>query len=73
MCCSWIVNKRRCVRYKVRLELVEVDVERAIETERCRDRRHDLGDKAVKVCERRLGDVEAVLADVVNRLVVDLG
>ena len=60
-------------RHKVRLELVEINVEGTIEAKRCRDRRYDLGDKAVEVRERGLGNVQAVLADVVDSLVVDLG
>ena len=64
---------RNSLRDQIRLELVQVDIEGTIEAKRCRDRRYDLGDKAVEVRERGLGNVQAVLADVVDSLVVDLG
>ena len=57
---------------EVGLELVQVDVQRAIETERRRDRGDNLSDQAVEVREAGLGDVELVLADIEDRLVVDL-
>ena len=57
---------------EVGLELVQVDVQRAIETERRRDRGDNLSDQAVQVREAGLGDVELVLADIEDRLVVDL-
>ena len=65
------MKERKHARNEVRLELVEINVEGTIEAKRCRDRRYDLGDKAVKVGERGLGNVQAVLADVVDSLVVD--
>ena len=67
------MKERKHARNEVRLELVEIDIEGTIEAKRCRDRRYDLGDKAVEVRERGLGNVQAVLADVVDRLIVDLG
>ena len=48
-----------------------VDVERAVEAERRRERRDDLGDQAVEVGVRRALDVEVAAADVVQGLVVD--
>ena len=45
------VNARE--RHQVGLELVQVDVERAIETKRRSDRRNNLSDEAVEVRERR--------------------
>ena len=48
-----------------------VDVERAVEAERRRERRDDLGDQAVEVGVRRALDVEVAAADVVERLVVN--
>ena len=58
-------------RHEVGLELVQINVERAIETEGRRDRRDDLRDQAVEVGEAGGGDVEALLADVVDGLVVN--
>ena len=59
-------------RNKVRLELVQVDVEGTIETEGGGDRRDNLGNQAVQVGEAWLPDVELVLADVEDSLVVNL-
>mmetsp|Transcript_16805 Transcript_16805/g.48628 ORF Transcript_16805/g.48628 Transcript_16805/m.48628 type:complete len:267 (-) Transcript_16805:32-832(-) len=59
------------VRHQVRLELGEVDVERAVEAERGGHRRDDLGGEPVEVGVRRPLDVEVAAADVVQRLVVD--
>ena len=59
-------------RNKVRLELVQVDVEGAVETEGGGDRRDNLSDQPVEVGEARRRDVEPLLANVVNRFVVDL-
>lgn len=58
--------------HQVRLELVEVDVEGAVETERGGDRGDDLRNETVKVGEAGLLDTETLLADVENSLVVDL-
>ena len=58
--------------HQVGLELVQVDVERTIEAERRGDRRDNLCNETIEVRERRRADVQAVLANVVNGLVVDL-
>ncbi len=60
------------VRNKVGLEFVQVNIQGAIETEGCGDRRDDLGDEPVKVGEAGGADVQTLLANVVNGLVVDL-
>ena len=59
------------VRNQVGLELVQVDVEGAIEAKGGCDRGNNLGNETVEVGEAWGGDVEALLADVVNGLVVD--
>ena len=59
-------------RNEVRLELVQVDVQGAVETKRGGDRRHDLRNQAVQVDEAGLRNVELVLADIEDRLVVNL-
>jgi hypothetical protein len=51
---------------QVGLELVEVDVERAVEAERRGDRRDNLRDEAVEVGERGRGNAEVAAADVVD-------
>ena len=58
--------------HQVGLELVQVDVERAIETQRSGDGGDDLSDETVQVGEARLVNAETLLANVVNRLVIDL-
>jgi hypothetical protein len=56
---------------QVGLELVEIDVEGAIESERRGDGADDLSNQTVEVLVRRAGDVEVAAADVVDSLVVD--
>lgn len=63
------VNARE--RDQVGLELVQVDVQRAGETERGRDRRYDLSNDAVQVLEAGRLNAELGTADVVDRLVVN--
>ena len=58
------------VRHQVGLELGDVDVQGAVETERSRQRGHDLRDDAVQVGVRRALDVEAAAAHVVDGFVV---
>ena len=59
------------IRYQVGLELGQIDIERAIETQRRRDGADDLTDEPVQVGVRRSLHVEVTPADVVNGLVVD--
>lgn len=58
-------------RNQVSLELVKIDVQRAIKTERGGDRGDNLSDQPVEVGEARRGDTEPLLADVVNSFVVN--
>ena len=58
--------------HQVGLELVKVDVQGAIETERGGDRGDDLSDETVQVGEAGLRNIELVLVDVEDRLIVDL-
>ena len=62
----------RHLRHQVGLELVKIHIEGAIETQRGRNGGHDLRDEAVEVGQARLRDVQVLLADVVDRLVVNL-
>lgn len=59
-------------RHQVGLELVQVDVQGAVETERGSDRRDNLSDETVQVGEAWRGDTETLLANVVDGLIVDL-
>lgn len=59
-------------RDKIGLELIQVDVEGTIKAERGSDGRDDLRNQSVQVREARLRDIEAVLADIVDGLVVHL-
>ncbi len=63
------VNTR--VRDKIRLELVEIDVQSAVEAKRGRDGGDNLGDEAVEVGIGGRVDVEVAATDVVDGLVVD--
>lgn len=58
------------VGHKVGLELVQIDIERAIESERRRDGADDLRDQPVEVLVGRPGDVKVATADVVDGLVI---
>jgi len=57
--------------HQVGLELVQVDVQGAIESEGSGDGRDDLGDQSVKVGEAGGADSQVLLADVIDSLVVD--
>jgi hypothetical protein len=52
--------------YQVRLELVQVNIERTIETEGGGDGRDDLSNDAVEVLEAGGLDAEVLAADVVD-------
>ena len=56
---------------QVGLELVQVDVQSAIEPQRRGDGRDDLGDKAVEVLVAWPGNIQIPAADVVHSLVID--
>jgi len=58
-------------RHQVGLELVQIDVEGTIESERAGDGGDDLRDKSVQVCEIRRVDTQISSADVVDGLVID--
>ena len=59
------------VRHQIGLELGEIDVERAVESQRGGDRGHDLTDQSVQVGVGWSLDVQVAAADVVDGLVVD--
>jgi hypothetical protein len=56
---------------KVGLELVEIDVERTIETQAGCDRADNLSDETVQVLEIWARDIEILAADVVHSFVVN--
>jgi hypothetical protein len=72
---NWSVRDQRVVNTRVRnqvgLELVQIDVQGAIESETRGDGADHLGDQAVQVLVARTGNVEVATADVVHGLVVD--
>jgi hypothetical protein len=53
-------------RNQVGLELVQVDVQRTVETQRSSDGGDNLGDKPVEVGERRRSDAQVSTADIIN-------
>ena len=59
-------------RHQVCLELVQIDVERAVEPERSSDGRDNLSNQAVQIREAGGGDAETLLANIVNGLVINL-
>lgn len=58
------------IGHEIRLELGEIDVEGAVESQRRRDRGDDLADQTIQIRVRRPLDVEIASANVVDRLVV---
>ena len=58
--------------HQVRLELVEIDVQRTVEPQRRRDGGDDLSDEAVEVGEAWLSNAQLLLADVEDGFVVNL-
>ena len=59
------------IRDEVRLELVEVDIECTIETERRGNRADDLGNEAVEMLRAGPGHVQIAAADIVDGLVIN--
>jgi hypothetical protein len=56
-------------RDQVGLELVQVDIERTVKPERCRDGRNDLGNETVEVGERRRSNAKVSSTNVVDTAV----
>jgi hypothetical protein len=59
------------VRNQVSLELIEIDIERTIESQGGSNRRDNLGNQSVEVFKRRTGNVERLAANVIDCLVVN--
>ena len=59
------------VGHKVGLELVQINVERTVESQAGRDRADNLSNQAVEVLIVRAGNVQAATADIVHSLVVN--
>ena len=59
------------VRNQVRLELVQVDIQSTIETERRCNRANHLSNQAVQVLERRARDVQVATANIIDSLIVN--
>ncbi len=57
---------------EVSLQLIQVNIERAIQAEASGDKRDDLHNQPVQICEARLCDIEMILADIVDSFVVNL-
>lgn len=60
-------------RYQIRLELVQINIERTVEAKRGGNRGDYLGNEPIQIGEAWRGDVQVLLADVVNSFIVDLG
>ena len=66
---EWKVNA--WIRHQVCLELVKIDIERTVESQRSSDGGDNLANHAIQVVVGRTLDAEVVAADVINRLVID--
>jgi len=60
------------IRHQVGLELVEVDIQRPVETQGRRDRGHHLSNQAVEIREARGIHPNPLFADVVDCFIVNL-
>lgn len=56
-------------RNQIGLELVQIDVQRTVESKRGSDGRHNLSNKTVEVGEGRRGDAKVSSTDVVDTVV----
>ena len=65
-------NQGKDSRHQVRLELIEIDVQGPVETQRGGDGRDNLSDEPVEVGEARRSDAKPLLADIVDSFIVDL-
>lgn len=72
---NWSIRDQRIVdswvRNQVGLELVQVNVQGTIETERTGDRGDDLSDESVEMLERWSWDIEVTAADIVDSFVIN--
>jgi len=59
------------VRNQVGLELIDIHIETAVEAQRRSQRRNDLSNQSVEISVVRSFDVQALLANIVNGLVVE--
>lgn len=57
-------------RNKVGLELVQIDIESAVKSQRRSNRADNLSNEAVEMVKRRTGDVEISPANIIDCLVV---
>jgi spermidine/putrescine-binding protein len=57
--------------YKIGLELVEIDIESAIESQAGSDRTDDLCNQSVEMFIIWSGDVKVSAANIINRFIVD--
>lgn len=64
-----IMNPR--IRHQIRLELIQIHIQRTIKPQRARNAAHNLRDQTIQMLERRTLDVEVAAADVVDGFVVD--
>ena len=63
------MNARK--RDEIGLKFVQIDVQRALETQRGGDGRDDLRDQTIQIGVRRTFDVQFSSANLVNGLVID--
>jgi hypothetical protein len=63
---------RKNSRNQIRLEFVQINIERPIEAERCSDGRNNLSNESVQVCEARRRDIKVLFANIINSFVVHL-
>lgn len=65
-------SRKKDIRNKVGLELVQIHIQATVKAERGGDARDDLGNQTIKVGKPRRGNPQAVLANVIDCFIVNL-
>ena len=66
---EWVMNT--WIRHQIRLELIQIHIQRAIESQTASNRTNDLRNQPIQMLERRTWDIQVATADIVYSFVVD--
>lgn len=66
---QWVMDSR--IRDQICLELVQIDIEGAIEPEGASNTANYLCDQTIEMFERRTWDIQVAAADVIDSFIVD--
>ena len=59
------------IRHQIRLELIQIHIQRSIKPQRTRNRADNLRNQSIQMLKRRSWDIEVATTDIVDGLVVD--